>query len=371
MGNVMNKICLSCAFCLLAIIVFLANTKHTSFAGNVKSTLIKDFFVKNYEEDDDDDDNDSEGNEDDDDDETHNAGKNCLTSGCHSDGKEHAFSVGGTIYDDIYGTNARSGATIKVTDANGKSVLLTSDNLGNFYSERNLTTPLTISASYRGRTVTMPISASDGGCNSDGCHTTSAEGRIFINTNDLDLTGTVTGESTGGTSSEISYTGDIKSILDAKCISCHKEGGAKSDVPLTTYTEVTDESLVTPGSADSLLLRKLNKNLSEGTMWPKLNSTNDYEKINDWVVKYNAQENPSGQASSEENPVSRAKVSLSKNGRIAYRTKTNPDGEFTIKKVKAGTYILKISKRGYQVYSESYQMNQTNVSPLEITLTGK
>jgi len=36
----------------------------------------------------------------------------------------------------------------------------------------------------------------------------------------------------------ITYTKDVKSIIDANCIGCHKIGGAASFRPLTTYTEV-------------------------------------------------------------------------------------------------------------------------------------
>ena len=126
-----------------------------------------------------DDDEDDEGEDDEegeDEERSHNAGRNCLTSGCHSGSGEEHFSIGGTIY----------------TDADG--------------------------------------------CHADG----SSVGRIFISTNDLDLTGMVTESSSDGGSSEISYNSDIKSILDAKCISCHQSGGVKSDVPLTTCAEVTD-----------------------------------------------------------------------------------------------------------------------------------
>ena len=151
-----------------------------------------------------------------------------------------------------------------------------------------MSAPFTITVSYQGRKVKMPTEASGGGCNASGCHVAGSAGRIFINTNDLDLTGTVTDSSSDGGTSEISYNSDIKSILDAKCITCHQSGGAKSDVPLTTYAEVTNSRLVTPGSADSLLIRKLNKDLSEGTMWNNLNSTSEYDKIKDWIVVYNA-----------------------------------------------------------------------------------
>ena len=36
------------------------------------------------------------------------------------------------------------------------------------------------------------------------------------------------------------YTSDIKPILDANCVSCHKPGGIASNSPLTTYEEVVN-----------------------------------------------------------------------------------------------------------------------------------
>jgi len=252
----------------------------------------KSDFSKDVDDADDDEDDEGEDNEEGEDGEgSHNAGRNCLTSGCHSGSGEEHFSLGGTIYTDADGTDARVGAKIKVIDTNGSTVTSTSNQAGNFYTEKSMKAPFTITASYEGREVKMPTEASGGGCNADGCHADgSSAGRVFISTNDLDLTGTVAESSSDGGSSEISYNSDIKAILDAKCISCHQSGGVKSDVPLTTYAEVTDTKLVTPGSADSLLIRKLNKDLSEGTMCENLNSTSEYNKIKDWIVVFNAQE---------------------------------------------------------------------------------
>ncbi|MFN3532875.1 MAG: carboxypeptidase-like regulatory domain-containing protein [Candidatus Brocadia sp.] len=358
--------------CLLGITIFLMDGDRVSFAGKVKIDYDNGFFHRDDDEDDgesegDDDDSDDEGEGDD---ESHKAGWNCLTSGCHSNVKEHRFSVGGTIYINADGTAARTGAKIKMVDANGSTAILTSDQLGNFYSEKNLKAPFTISASYEGREVKMPIPAPDGGCNAESCHVVGAAGRVFISTNDLDLTGTVTEAASGSGSSEISYNGDIKSILDSKCILCHSSEGIKSDVPLTTYTEVTDPRLVIPGSADSLLLKKIDKNSSIGTMWQYLNSNSDYKKIKKWIVKYDAQEFSSSQALSGE-AVPDAEVRLSQEGSIKYSAITDADGNFVIKAVKAGEYKLKVSKKGYKTYKQSYQMNQGNVTPLEITMKRK
>ena len=39
-------------------------------------------------------------------------------------------------------------------------------------------------------------------------------------------------------STAITYTKNIKSIIDANCVSCHKSSGSASFRPLTTYAEV-------------------------------------------------------------------------------------------------------------------------------------
>lgn len=105
-------------------------------------------------------------------------------------------------------------------------------------------------------------------------------------------------------------------------------------------------------------------------MWPYLNSDRDYDKIEKWIVEYDAQEFSSSQAVSG-GPVTNAKVRLSQNGHIKYRTTTDAEGNFVVKAVKAGKYLLKISKNGYNPYKQYYQMNQSNVTPLEITMEKK
>ncbi|GAN35049.1 MAG: unknown heme protein [Candidatus Brocadia sinica] len=204
---------------------------------------------------------------------SHNAGKDCLTSGCHASGGWKRFSLGGTIYTDSDGTDARAGAHINVMDANGIIVTLTSDQLGNFYSAQSMTAPFLISVSYRGRMVKMPGAASGGGCNADGCHVVGLAGRVSISTKDLDLAGTVTGA--------------------------------------------------------------------------------DYKSSTDGTVLANA------------------KVSLSRKGRIKYRTTTDSAGAFTLKSVKANEYTLKVTRKGYKTYKQSYEMKQKDVASLEVMLNKK
>ena len=209
--------------------------------------------------------NDEEG---DDDGETHNAGKNCLTSGCHISG-ENKFYIAGTIYTDPYGTAPRVSAKIKIEDVDGDNATLKSDQQGNFYTSRNMSAPFNVSATYAGREVFMPTAAPQGGCNADGCHNGITVGRVFISTEDLDLAGTVTDADTS-------------------------------------------------------------------------------------------------------DPVYGATVSLSKKknkkDKIKYSATTDINGEFILQKVKAGKYTLTVSKTGYETYSQTYIMTQTNVVPLEITL---
>ena len=188
------------------------------------------------------------------------------------------FYLGGTIYTDAEGTTGRNGAQVKVVDANGVTVNLTSDRLGNIFSPQSVTAPFTISVSYRGRKVAMPGTASSGGCNADGCHVVGAAGRVYISTNDIDLTGTVTGTDTEN--SPDGGSNNIKAIAGAR-------------------------------------------------------------------------------------------VSLSLKGHIKYRTKTSRGGVFTLTKVKANEYTLKVDKKGYQTYKQSYEMKQKDVSSLEITLSRK
>jgi hypothetical protein len=83
--------------------------------------------------------------------------EDCL--GCHSSaGSAKAWTVAGTW---------AKGATIAVTDANGKTVTLHGNEVGNFYTRESLVGPLTVSVDGN----VMPASANPqqyGGCNA--CH---------------------------------------------------------------------------------------------------------------------------------------------------------------------------------------------------------
>lgn len=117
--NLIGKRFLKYIIYFLGITIILMGGTRISFASEVKINSNNGFAHL-------DDDDTGEG-DDDDEEGTHNAGQNCLTSGCHSTGREHRFSSGGTIYTDAEGTTARTGAEIKVIDATGGTTVVVSD----------------------------------------------------------------------------------------------------------------------------------------------------------------------------------------------------------------------------------------------------
>src|SRR3990167_3826786 len=109
MWNLIFKGFLMYVMCLLSITSFFVGGTRVSFADENKNENSKVSFLKSNDDDDDDEGEDDEEGDGEDGDESHNAGRNCLTSGCHSGSGEEHFSVGGTIYTDADGTDARVG----------------------------------------------------------------------------------------------------------------------------------------------------------------------------------------------------------------------------------------------------------------------
>jgi hypothetical protein len=99
-------------------------------------------------------------------------GENCQS--CH-----HDFTVAGTVFPDAQAQAGQglSGVTVTVVDADQKTLVLTSNSAGNFYSTQAVAWPAAITLSLGDRTATMG-SASGGACAS--CHTTSGQGRVYL-----------------------------------------------------------------------------------------------------------------------------------------------------------------------------------------------
>jgi hypothetical protein len=82
-------------------------------------------------------------------------GQDCLA--CHDGSQAVKWTVAGTW-------GAAAGRTVTLTDARGRSLSLTTNQVGNFYTSQALTFPLTVRAGGQ----QMPAPVTYGGCNR--CH---------------------------------------------------------------------------------------------------------------------------------------------------------------------------------------------------------
>lgn len=145
-------------------------------------------------------------------------GQNCMD--CHS-GSEDApsFTAAGTVFmnpgDDP--SQGIRGARIHLTDANGRSLTLKSNDAGNFYTREKLEFPLQVTVERDGLLAVMTTPAPEGACNK--CHTVPPPasqlpdrpaGRIAL---------------VGG------IAGDEFMLPGYDCQSCHRPGGQASGHP--------------------------------------------------------------------------------------------------------------------------------------------
>ena len=109
-------------------------------------------------------------------------GDNCLR--CHASGSgAPPFSFAGTVFSaaDSPTSNGLSGVTVTLTDADAKVVTLTSNHVGNFYTNEAINFPATVSVQLGSTVVKMLSPVMSGDCSS--CHTVpgqqNAPGRLF------------------------------------------------------------------------------------------------------------------------------------------------------------------------------------------------
>ncbi len=101
------------------------------------------------------------------------AGSDCL--GCH--GQEQIvsesllFSAAGTVFIDLDGSEPASAAIIRLTDAGGQVIELTSNSVGNFYTDTALEFPIQAEVENDRETTTMTTQPETGSCND--CHACS------------------------------------------------------------------------------------------------------------------------------------------------------------------------------------------------------
>ena len=110
----------------------------------------------------------------------HNPGQNCMSS-CHF----HGFTLAGTLYSAQSGGSAVAGASITVKDSTGATFDIVTQANGNFYTSQTVHFPVTVYASecqisQMSEVMTDPITSGQGGCATSGCHTTTAQGHIYL-----------------------------------------------------------------------------------------------------------------------------------------------------------------------------------------------
>jgi hypothetical protein len=115
-------------------------------------------------------------------------GMACIS--CHNRGGGEAprFAIAGTVYPTAHepdlcnGANGSNGAQIVITGADGKSVTVTANGVGNFSSNAAVAMPYQAKITYMGRERLMIAAQTSGDCNS--CHTqvgaTMAPGRLLL-----------------------------------------------------------------------------------------------------------------------------------------------------------------------------------------------
>ena len=117
---------------------------------------------------------------------TMDPGMACIS--CHSRGEGPRFAIAGTVYptahepDQCNGANGSTGIQVVITGADGKSITLTPNAVGNFSSAGAVAAPYQAKLVYMGRERLMVAAQTSGDCNS--CHTqvgvNAAPGRLLI-----------------------------------------------------------------------------------------------------------------------------------------------------------------------------------------------
>jgi hypothetical protein len=112
-------------------------------------------------------------------------GGDCI--GCHASGDGPQFAIAGTVMNALRDdTNCAGvpGVTVRITGADGQSVEMVTNEVGNFYlgSPAAITFPYTAEISRGGVTVPMLTPRASGETDCAGCHTAAgtslAPGRI-------------------------------------------------------------------------------------------------------------------------------------------------------------------------------------------------
>jgi len=107
-------------------------------------------------------------------------GTDCLA--CHRAGgsARTLFSVAGTVFRDAACPEGVAGVVVEISDTGGKRIDLTSNEVGNFFSDQPLTPPLRIVVHDDASERRMLLMAPHGSCNQSSCHAQAGHGFVAL-----------------------------------------------------------------------------------------------------------------------------------------------------------------------------------------------
>ena len=95
-------------------------------------------------------------------------GSDCLLCHTAGGGEGGAFTAAGTVFTDLDGTGGLADVTVRITDADGLIVELTSNSVGNFYTKEPLAFPIDAEVEVGGEVRAMATPVDTAACGS--CH---------------------------------------------------------------------------------------------------------------------------------------------------------------------------------------------------------
>ena len=106
-------------------------------------------------------------------------GADCLA--CHDTAGEEGglFTAAGTVFTDADGTDGLADVIVRITDADGNVVELTSNSVGNFYTRDDLVFPIDAEVEIDGEVHAMATAVDTGACSD--CHACegAAGGKLY------------------------------------------------------------------------------------------------------------------------------------------------------------------------------------------------
>ncbi len=163
--------------------------------------------------------------------EFHYTGKDCLR--CHAEGQKAQavpFSMAGTVYKDILGTEPLAGAEVVILDSTGKVISMTTNAAGNFMTQTEIAdadpSPTVTNRMYKtwvlgpdGKILPM-VTMTSGSCNMH--HTPfNRRGAMWAGSWSAAAPDAAQAIAANDTSFQFSYTKHVAPIFAAKCVPCH------------------------------------------------------------------------------------------------------------------------------------------------------